>query len=263
MDPLRDDMSLEDLEDESEYTKLVYSTLDVLSEDYEEQKNLLDERLAELERRISKKQELPTNGANGADDEDEGGESGYHTPFEGPDETDSFSMFPNAASLSIGAGDEQAHTNGDPASIASQSGNKQTSCNGDSTAGYKKRYRLSNGLTRDTASMYGSKRQRVGATSSDSGSSRSRSGSSTSSDPEVNSSWKVRRQENESRCRSRRASSAILGAQRLRELQQSLDDKRRQEREDEQFALQLQGSQNVQEPQRYMTATAVNPKRTI
>ena len=263
MDPLRDDMSLEEIEDELEYTKLVYGTLDILSEDYEEQKNLLDKRLAELERRIDEKRGLHLRDASEVDGQDNNDGTGYRTPFAGPDETEDFSMFPSAEAISDVAGIEQGDVNVDASSNAPQYGIQHSLGNENDASGYKKRYRLSNGLTRDTASMYSSKRQRTGAFSSQSGSSRSRSGSNTSSDEGRGSSWKVKREKIETGTRGRQARSADLGAQRLRDLQQKLDDKRRQEREDERLAMEIQGSQDLREPQRPSMATAINPRRTI
>ena len=265
MDPINDDMPLQDLEDELVYTTVVYGTLDHESEDYEIQKRLLDDRTAELERRIAEKRGLHAGDdgelagvTSAAGDENDDGDYHY-APFEGPDETNEFTMFPNVESKLGGAGGEYGHASVGDSSNTSQLDNNHTNKNIDDASGYKKRYRLSHGFTRDTTNMNSSKRRRTGTSSSQSEASRSRSGSNTSDEGKALP-WRVKlEQQRES---EREAKSSALALQRMRAAQQKLENVRRQEKEDERLALELQGSQDLQVARRDGAST-VNPKRTL
>ena len=266
MDPISGNMSLQELEDELVYTTLVYGTLDIDSEDYEVQKRLLDDRIVELECRIAEKRGLNTdedsgvagvNLANEGDNDD----SNYHSAsFEGPDETYDFTMFPDAEPVFGRARGELGHLSTGDSSNTSQLDNHHINENMNDAVGYKKRYRLSHGLTRDTSSIFSSKRRRTGTSSSQSEASRSRSGSSTSEEGEALP-LRVKR-EHEQKGSGRQAESSALAFQRVRAAQQKFEDARRQQREDERLALELQGSQDLQVTQT-SAASTVNPKRTL
>lgn len=266
MDPISDNMSLEALEDELVYTTYVYGTLDLESEDYEIQKKVLDDRIVELERRIATKKGPSTGensgvaGANLANDDDEYDGNCYNTSFKGPDDTNDFTMFSNAESALGWTNGDYGHTSTGKNLNTSQFDDQHNRGNMKDATGYKKRYRLSHGLTCDTSSIYNSKRRRTGSSSSQSEASRSPSGSNTS---EEGTALPLRiKHEQEQKGIGHQDESSASALQRVQAAQQRLEDIRRQEREDERLALELQGSQDLQVTQR-PAASAMNPKRTI